>query len=185
MELIYRSLENNGDWEKIKRLYKKAFPLRERKPLWMIKAVVKKQKADVWIAEEGNEFLGFAITMTANGLVMLDYLAMKDTARGKGYGSSFLQWLQKKYEGFRFFLEIESVYVEAKNMQQRINRKNFYQRNGMQEAGVLAKVFGVELESLSYDCRITFDEYKRLYTTCYGRLTGFFVRPVKRGSICI
>ena len=177
----YRAIETDVDWRNISKLYKKAFPLAERKPLGLIRSTHKKNKADVWLIEEENEFKGFAITMNSHDLVMLDYFAVAEDARGKGYGSSCLKWLQEQYKDYRFFLEIESIYIKAKNMEQRIGRKAFYERNGMREVGVTAKVFGVELVSMGYDCALTFEEYKKLYTDCYGKLVGMNIREVKRG----
>lgn len=178
--IAYKKLESDADWRNISKLYKKAFPLQERKPLWLIRFTHRKKKADVWLIEDDGEFMGFAITMNSGDLVMLDYFAIKEESRGKGYGSRCLKWLQEKYKDYRFFLEIESVYVKAKNMEQRIGRKGFYERNGMQEVGVTAKVFGVELVSMGYSCGLTFDEYKKLYTDCYGKLVGMNIREVRR-----
>ena len=176
----YRQINTNADWHNISKLYKKAFPLSERKPLWLIRATHKKNKADVWLIEDEGAFKGFAITMNSGDLVMLDYFAVAEDARGQGYGAGCLNRLQEKYKEYRFFLEIESVYVKAKNMQQRLGRKAFYERNGMKEVGVVAKVFGVELVSMGYDCELNFDEYKKLYTDCYGKLVGMNIRKVKR-----
>ncbi|MBQ3516651.1 MAG: GNAT family N-acetyltransferase [Lachnospiraceae bacterium] len=177
----YRTVKTDADWRNISKLYKKAFPLSERKPLCLIRSTHKKNKADVWLIEDEGTFKGFAITMNSGDLVMLDYFAVAEDARGKGYGSSCLKWLQAQYKGYRFFLEIESIYIKAKNMEQRIGRKSFYERNGMREVGIVAKVFGVELVSMGYDCALTFEEYKKLYTDCYGKLVGMNIREVKRG----
>lgn len=176
----YRQVSSKADWRNISKLYKKAFPLTERKPLSLIRSTHKKNKADVWLIEEDGEFRGFAITMNSGDLVMLDYFAVADAFRGQGYGSSCLKWLQEQYKDYRFFLEIESVHIKAKNMEQRLGRKAFYERNGMREVGIIAKVFGVELESLGYDCELTFEEYKNLYIDCYGKLVGMNIREVKR-----
>ena len=176
----YRTVKTDADWHNISKLYKKAFPLQERKPLWLIRSTYKKHKADVWLIEEQGNFRGFSITMNSGDLVMLDYFAVAEKFRGQGYGSSCLKWLQDKYKDSRFFLEIESVYVKAKNMEQRIGRKAFYERNGMQEVGIAAKVFGVELVSMGYQCELTFEEYKKLYADCYGKLVGMNIREVKR-----
>ena len=177
--IYYKKADSKADWRNISKLYKKAFPLQERKPLWLVRSTYSKHKADVWLIEEDNEFRGFAITMNSDDLVMLDYFAVETKFRGQGYGSSCLKWLQEQYADYRFFLEIESVHVKAKNMEQRLDRKAFYERNGMNEVGIVAKVFGVELESLGYNCELSFGEYKNLYTDCYGKLVGMNIREVK------
>ena len=175
----YRAVTTCADWRNIAKLYKKAFPLSERKPLFMMRSKCKQDKADAWIIEEEGQFVGFAITMNAKDLVMLDYFAVTEKARGNGYGSACLRWLQKQYKDSRFFLEIESIHVKAKNMEQRLGRKAFYERNGMSGAGVNAKVFGVEFECLGYGCKLEFEEYKALYRSCYGRFIGWNVKSVK------
>ena len=176
----YRAIETDADWRNISKLYKSAFPLTERKPLSLIRSTHKKNKADVWLIEDEGTFKGFAITMNSGDLVMLDYFAVTEDARGKGYGSSCLKWLQEQYKDYRFFLEIESIYIKAKNMKQRIGRKAFYERNGMREVGIVAKVFGVELVSMGYGCKLNFEEYKKMYTDCYGKLVGMNIKKVKR-----
>lgn len=175
----YRAVETGADWRNISKLYKKAFPLMERKPLWLMRSKYKRGKADAWMIEEDGCFVGFAITMNDGDLVMLDYFAVAEEARGKGHGSACLNWLQEKYKDYRFFLEIESVQVKASNMEQRLGRKAFYERNGMSEAGLYAKVFGVEFECLGHDCKVGFEEYRNLYRSCYGRFVGWNVKPVK------
>ena len=175
----YRAVTTDADWRIISKLYKKAFPLMERKPLWLMRSKERQGKADAWIIEEDGCFVGFAITMNSGDLVMLDYFAVAEDARGKGYGSDGLKWLQEKYKDYRFFLEIESTHVKASNMEQRLGRKAFYEKNGMSEAGVSARVFGVEFDCLGYDCKVGFEEYRKLYRACYGRLVGWNVKPVK------
>lgn len=175
----YRQVSSKTDWRNISKLYKKAFPLMERKPLSLIRSTHKKNKADVWLIEEDGAFRGFVVTMNSGDLVMLDYFAVAEKVRGQGYGSSCLKWLQEQYKDCRFFLEIESVHIKARNMKQRIERKAFYERNGMKEVGIVAKVFGVVFEILGCNCELTFREYKNLYTDCYGKLVGMNIKEVK------
>lgn len=178
----YRAVETCADWRNISKLYKKAFPLMERKPLWLMRAKYKQGKADAWMIEEAGRFVGFAITMNDGDLVMLDYFAVAEEARGKGHGSACLKWLQEKYRDYRFFLEIESTKVQAKNLKQRVARKDFYARNDMKEAKLCAKVFGVEFECLGHDCKVGFEEYRNLYRSCYGRFVGWNVKPEEGAS---
>ena len=41
----------------------------------------------------------------------------------------------------------------------RLRRKDFYLRNGMQPMDFLVNLFGVEMEIMTYDCTVTFEEY--------------------------
>jgi len=147
-----------------------AFPSCERKPLSVIRYKQHKKAADVWVVEDEEEFVGLAITMNGPDLVLLDYFAIDDFKRGKGYGSKALKLLQETYEDYRFFLEIERTDVEADNIEERKRRKSFYLQNGMMELKVHAVLFGVEMELLGYQCKVSFEEYRNLYVSNYGNL---------------
>ena len=158
------------DWKKIRKLYMSAFPSCERKPLSVIRYKQHIKAADVWVVEDEGEFVGLAITMNGPELVLLDYFAIDDFKRGKGYGSKALKLLQETYEDYRFFLEIERTDVEADNIEERKRRKSFYLQNGMMELKVHAVLFGVEMELLGYQCKVSFEEYRNLYVSNYGNL---------------
>ena len=159
------------DWQKMKRLYRKAFPANERKPFGLIKQKAKGSESDVFMLCENGEFMGLAITMMAEDLVLLDYFAIHEKKRGSGFGSKALRLLREQYAGKRLFLEIESVYEKTdslEEMQTRKRRKSFYLQNGLTEVGVMAKLFGVNMELLGFDCKVTFEEYRGLYRKIYG-----------------
>lgn len=158
------------DWKRIKKLYMSAFPVCERKPLVVIWYKQQKKAADVWLVEEEGEFLGLAITMNGPDLILLDYFAINDSKRGNGYGTRALKLLQEKYADYRFFLEIERTDVKADNIEERKRRKVFYLQNGMTELNVYAVLFGVDMELLGYQCKVSFEEYRDLYVSNYGRL---------------
>lgn len=165
-----------GGWRRIYKLYLAAFPAYERKPFLMIWNASKRGKADVWTIESGGEFIGMAITMNSDDKVLLDYFAIDENKRSSGYGSKALRKLQEHYSGKRFFLEIETVFTSAKNLDERIRRKNFYLSNGMSEMRLMADVFGTKLEVLGFGCRLTFDEYRDVYLKAYGRHTAANIR---------
>ena len=158
------------DWKQIKKLYMTAFPKCERKPLAIIWYKQCKKTADVWMLEDEGEFIGLAITMNGSDLVLLDYFAIDDSKRGKGYGSKVLKLFQERYADYRFFLEIERTDVEADNIEERKRRKAFYLQNGMTELNVHAVLFGVKMELLGYQCEVSFEEYRNFYISNYGNL---------------
>lgn len=166
--MILKAPASLWDWHKIKKLYMKAFPLNERKPFKLIKHKAAGSETDVWMLDEDGEFFGLAITMNAHDLVLLDYFAIHEKKRGGGYGSRALKVLQEQYAGKRFFLEIESVYEEAEDLEVRKRRKNFYLCNGLTEIGIMAKLFGVNMELLGFGCKVSFEEYRGLYRQIYG-----------------
>lgn len=162
------SISSKKDWKNIKKLYKTAFPSYERKPIFIIKHTHKKGNTDVWIIEENGEFLGFMITLNSEKLILLDYFAVIPEMRGKGVGAKALKTLQEKYSYKKLFLETESVYTTAANIEERKKRKRFYLNNGMSETGIIVNLFGTEMEVLSHNCELSFNEYSSLYFKNYG-----------------
>ena len=47
-------------------------------------------------------------------------------------------------------------------------RKQFYLKNHLTELGLLANVFGTDMELLAYQTSLTFEEYLSVYETVYG-----------------
>ncbi|MDD7378011.1 MAG: GNAT family N-acetyltransferase [Lachnospiraceae bacterium] len=154
--------------QKIRKLYEDAFPKCEKKPFWLINRRKKQGLVDIWELQDEEGFAGLAIMMKAGDLVLLDYFAVDTQRRGSGCGSKALQCLQEHYEKQRLFLEIESVYGEAENQKDRERRKKFYLTNDMEEMGILVDVFGTEMELLTYQCSLTYEEYLSVYRQVYG-----------------
>lgn len=157
-----------SQWLRIYRLYRKAFPANERKPFSIICSMQKAGRTDVWYLEKEGSFAGFAVTINGKDRILLDYLAVEPKKRGQGIGTEMLKLLRKQYAGKGVFLEIERLCAEAPNAEERIRRKRFYLACGMQEMKVFARVFGVEMELLGWDCTMDFDEYRSFYREHYG-----------------
>ena len=159
------------DWIRIYNLYMEAFPANERKPILMIRRMFKNGKADVWVLNDpADKFVGLAITLNGKDIVLLDYFAIDKKRRSGGWGSKALEQLQKIYSDRRLILEIERCDLPSENQKERIRRKAFYLRNDMQELGIPVNLFGVEMELLAYDCKVTFEEYKGIYVDAIGEL---------------
>lgn len=153
----------------MKRIYLEAFPLAERKPFGMMKRKAKKGCMELLSVCDGQEMVGLAITVLYQDMVLLDYFAMDQRLRGRNYGSRALQLLKERYADKRLILEIELVEdVHAANREERIRRKNFYLRNGMEETKIRALVFQVPMEVLTAGKPITYEEYHELYEKMIG-----------------
>lgn len=159
-----------SSWINVYRLYKKAFPFYERKSFSIIKSMNERKAADIWIINNKNSFAGFAITLNHEDLILLDYFAISPNMRGNGLGGKALRELQKIYSNKRLFLEIETTFSDSKNKHERLRRKDFYLKNGMSELGFSVNLFGTEMEVLGYECSLSFEEYKSIYTHYFGRL---------------
>ena len=166
-------------WLNIYRLYLDAFPASERKPFSIIRSMQKKGKTDVWYFEKDGRFAGFATTINGSDRILLDYLAVARKMRGHGIGTEILQHLRTQYEGKSVFLEIERLCPEAPNAEERIRRKRFYLSCGMTELNVAARVFGVEMELLGWNCTLDFDEYRRFYRDNYSEYAARNILPME------
>lgn len=177
MPLTLRKPASHLDWLRIRLLYRQAFPRCERKPFSIIRRMYREGRTDVWLAEQEGRFLGLAATINGEQDVLLDYFAVCPKQRGRGAGSAFLQSLLHSYEGRGLFVEIEASDRDDP-AGEKLRRKQFYLRNGLQEMRVTVLLFGVRMELLGRDCTMDFDEYRHFYRTYYNEWAAqHVVRP--------
>lgn len=86
------------------------------------------------------------------------FFAVDNKLRSKGYGSSILNEIQLMYPTNKIMVSIEPCNEKAKNIDQKIKRKNFYIRNGYLETGYYMKLAGQVQEILIKNG--TFDKRK-------------------------
>lgn len=151
----------------LKELYVRAFPACERKPYEVIEEKQRAGELDVFAIEQDGSFCGLAISVKYKDIVLLDYFAIEDSVRNKGYGSMALMKLCEYYQDKRFILEVESTLENAPNHEQRVARKEFYLRNGWSELGVVVFIYETQMELLGYGTDISFGEYEELYRQSY------------------
>lgn len=157
------------EYAKIKALYRRAFPKCERKPFSIIEKMHKKGKTDVWYFYDEQGFLGFAATINGEREILIDYFAVSEKRRGQGNGSKMLSALLDRYSPLGVFLEIEIPYESAENYTERARRKNFYLGIGLTPMNTRAKLFGVDMELLGFNCSLDFDAYRNFYLKNYGK----------------
>lgn len=166
--LTYAAPKGMFQWAKLYGLYRKAFPRSERKPFALIRQMHRKGKSDIWYFQRGGKFAGLIITINGDAHILLDYLAVAENRRGTGIGSEILQTMRKHYAGKGVFLEIESVYEDSSNLEERLRRKHFYEKCGMRSMEVFVSLFGVKMELMGFDCRLTYEEYHTFYRDNYN-----------------
>ena len=164
-------------WYRLYKLYCDAFPSYERKPFSMIRSMQKKGKSDVWYFEKEGKLAGLVFTINSDDVILIDYLAIAPNRRGEGIGSAIITKLQKYYKGKGIFVEIESVFDECDNLNERMRRKDFYLKNGMIPMKVMVILFGVEMELLGINCQLTYDEYYSFYQDNYGDFAAKNIKP--------
>ena len=165
---------------RVRLLYRSAFPRCERKPFEMILSMAKKGKTDLWCFKDEKGFAGLAATINGKDAVLIDYLAVARRRRGQGVGSKMLAMLLEHYRDFGVFLEIEALDESAKNNAQRIRRREFYLHSGLEPMNTYAELFGVDMELLGHNCRLTFDEYKEFYLTNYSKFAYDHIKEAKK-----
>jgi len=134
---------------------------------------------DIWCIERDGCFLGFAATMNSPRLVMLDYLAISKKHQGRGIGTAAMQQLTALYADRGFLLEIESPFEPGPDQMLRQKRKQFYVNCGMEPLGILAEVFGVKMELLGKNCRLTFEDYRNFYRDFYRPQAAKHILPAQ------
>ena len=166
------------DWLRIRLLYRKAFPVTERKPFAMIRRMYRQGRTDVWLLKQDSRFAGFATTINGEGLILIDYLAVPEKQRGQGVGSGALQALVKAYPGCGLFVEIESPFEEGSDQPDRIRRRAFYRRCGFEPSRTMASVFGVPMELLGHGCTVSYETYHAFYCMYYNQWAGAHITPL-------
>lgn len=151
-------------------LYLEAFPEIERKPIPLIEEKVAEGTSEVFAIMEGDEFVGFAIYVIGEKLVLLDFFAILPEKRCGGYGSRVFPLIMNQYPDKHFLLEIEDPDgdVEEEEKELRKRRKAFYLRQGMKSMRFLIDLFGVEMEVLTDGYELDFPEYHGLIRGVYG-----------------
>lgn len=140
MGLELKSLiKTQEDVNKVSDLLYEAFPEVERLPLGLLFDKANLDGVDFLAIYDENDFIGFTYVITRKNLTYVQYLAIDSHSRSKGYGSLILSRIKEKYYDNQLTLNIEALDTSAANYEQRVNRKNFYLRNGYESSGLLFK----------------------------------------------
>lgn len=159
-----------NQWKEIEEIYLEAFPKRERKPFGILKRSVKRGKVKIFAVREETGLLGFTAVIPFEDMVMVDYLAVSQKARGKGTGSQLMQEVCSHYAGRKVVLLIERLDEQAENAQQRIARRRFYLKNGFAATNLFTSGAGGGMEVLSFGGQVPGDAYLRLQKYALGSL---------------
>ncbi|WP_337434616.1 GNAT family N-acetyltransferase [Enterocloster sp.] len=157
-------------WSEIKEIYMEAFPKCERKPFFLLRQSIKRKKAVLAVAEEGNQLLGFTVFVVYKDMVMIDYLAVSSKIRSRGTGSRILEHICGQFPDKKIVLLIERVDDMAENCQQRTARRRFYLKNGFTSSGIFITGAGGDMEVLNYGGTVSQEEYMDLQRYALGKL---------------
>ncbi len=162
------TIPEKQQWHEIKKIYLEAFPKRERKPYFMLRHAVRRQKATVMAAVENGQLLGFTALIPYHDMVMVDYLAVSSKIRSKGTGSRLLQNVLKRFPNKKIVLLIERPDDTADNKEQRIARRRFYLKNSFVSSDIFITGASGDMEILVCGGTVSCEEYMDLQRHALG-----------------
>ena len=173
-----------SDYKRAKTLYQKTFPRYERIPLSILFLFFKKKENVAFfnIFDQTN-WLGFIYLWIGENLIYLQYLAIDEMFRSKGFGGMAIEKIKEKYPGRRIFLGIEEVAEGVDNFEQRQKRKKFYMRHGFLSSGYKREQKSVSMELLVYGGPLELKDLVGLGRECVGWIFGFFLNWYLKNNI--
>ncbi|MBO5322916.1 MAG: GNAT family N-acetyltransferase [Oscillospiraceae bacterium] len=144
-----------------KALYLQAFPKEERLPWWLLRLNARRRGIDITAYLDGEQFCGFTASVTVEGMHFLLFFAIKQSLRGKGYGSAILTQLRNEHQTVT--LNIEPLIPTAPNLEERKNRFAFYRKNGFFDTGYHVWEVGGKFRVLSTNPSLDEKVYKRIF----------------------
>lgn len=137
----------------------KDFPPAELKPFSTIENLRKKgwyccygffEKAD-----KAESLCAYAFTMADNdvNMLLLDYFAVCEEYRGKGYGAAAFALLKEnaaKWDGVIIEVEDDDMAEDAEEKRIRQKRIAFYEKNGAKMTGERSAAFGVDYKLMTF-----------------------------------
>ena len=160
-------------------LYERSFPRLERKPVSSLERTFSEGKSKILAVTEDEDFIGLAVLMTDGRCTLLDYLAIEPDKRDRGYGSQVLRRLLTEYNERPLLVEIERADERAADNADRLRRRDFYLRSGMESSGVCVWLFHVEYELLCANGSVSYEQYRALLTHCMGGRVGAFLHQLR------
>lgn len=120
---------------------------------------------------EDNEFIGLLYTIKTEKMVYVFFFAIEEKMRGKGYGTEVLKKLSEMYPDRAISLMIEDTDEEdAENLDERIGRLKFYEKNGFQRLFIKINEAGVNYELLGTTDTVTQQDFLMMMKDYVGLL---------------
>ena len=166
-------------WWNIKFLHNTTFSGQDRKSFSIYRSRQEIGKVDIWYFEEDGRFAGYAIITPGKKQVLINYIAVAASMRGKHKSKEILAFLQETYAGRGLFAEVDYISPTTLHRQEKERRRNFYLTNGFTQLGVTATYVDTDLELVGLDCPMTFESYYRFYAENYNLYTATCIGPCK------
>ncbi len=156
------------DFRKICRLYNTAFPADERAPMWLLAVKAYKKDVDFWSLYHDENWFGMAYVLNKGDLSYLFYFAVSESERGKGLGTAALQSLKKHYKDRRLFLALEQLDENSDNYSERLKRRNFYLKNGLEPINCTIRECKVVYDVMGVGGDVMPSEYEKMMKNYLG-----------------
>ena len=124
----------------VKKLYKEAFPIRERMPFSRLLKLQKNNIIKMFAAYENGEPCALAITCTGSKSVLLMYLAVDGNKRGQGLGSKIIPALCETFPRRNLLLEKKRALIEEALRQTIRNLTGRKQADDCSQKGILSSL---------------------------------------------
>ena len=141
------------------------FPSDELKPFSMIEELMNSGCYECcgFYEKESDELRAYAFMMadTDTNMLLLDYFAVCEEVREKGYGSAVIELLKEdyiKWDGMIFEVEDDDTAETEEEKRIRQRRIAFYERNGVMMTKQKSLAFGVDFKLMVMDLRCTATE---------------------------
>lgn len=177
--MMIRKLDTHEVRDVYRKHLRNDFPRNERRPLWSIMNMRRRQQYVCYGVFHENRLVCYAffVTLIQDGrkCCLLDYFAVLPELRGRGIGS----WFLTQFESHMHHADL--ILVEVENPDRAGNRAekdamesrmSFYLRNGMKDTNVLVETFGVPYRILEFPLsreksETAQDEVRRVYEAFY------------------
>lgn len=169
-------------WNEAERIYEEAFPLDGKKSRTIIRRMFERKMCLLHTIAQGPDMIGMALTGIDEqaGALLIDYLAVRQDARGRGYGGLLLdrikQWAQTATDCKGIIVEVESEPTEENR-----RRIRFWESNGFRLTAYVHQYIWVpEPYRAMY---FNFDESDRLPEdgkTLFHSITRFHEKAYRR-----
>lgn len=130
--------ENFSKLEELRAINQEAFPENERLDFdKLLKAASSSDKASFDAAMDGDEAVGFVVSLYNDAYAYVLYFAVDAKQRSNGYGGKTMALIKDKYREKTIFFAIEVLDPASSNYEQRVARKDFYVKNGFYETSIV------------------------------------------------
>lgn len=172
LELI-RLTPDCKDRNYFEQINEEAFPISERMTMDDFFLLASETDADVLGIYDAGRPIGFAIVVKNEECGYVNYFAIDQNFRSKGYGGASLKKIFEAYSQIQIILDFEELDADAANIDQRIRRKNFYLRNGFHETGKYTLLRGNLFEVVCNKGALQEDAFKALIEVLHAHCPEF------------